>query len=62
MIGSTNIALSIIFLLCKNKVFAVLSENIACLSLHIFWVKIILTIYPCKVCDKLHVCLSYVCD
>ena len=42
-----------------NKVYAVLSENIACCNLRVSWVKkIILKSYPCKVCDKLHVCFQ----
>ena len=39
-----------------NKVYAVLSENVACRNLHVSRVKkIILKSYPCKDCDKLHV-------
>ena len=44
-------------LLCENKVYAVLSETVACRNLRVFWVKNYFDIFPCKVCAKLHVCL-----
>ena len=44
--------------ICENKVYSVLSENVACCNYRFFCIKIILKLYPCKVCDKLHVCMS----
>ena len=41
-------------LFCENKVYAVLLENIACRNLRVKK-KVILTFYPSKFCDKLHV-------
>ena len=66
--GNTELAIPIIYLLgeyspaygcllCENKVYTLLSKNVNCHNLRAFRVKKIpLKLYPCKVCDKLHVC------